>query len=466
MVFAQDDAKSDADEAAVLQEEKAGGPSSTNTPNSTDITPKKKVKKKKDGCPCAVPRLVRRGMPRGAMSLSRRSILAWLDPDGRRQLAAFAEDKETVLWTPEQPKPTISAKKRARSTSAKNEVATEKPGKGAASLALFLESFSLDSFGTPQQAQGLLRRVTTSPPAGVRMEEHSPLPKRFFLGMKKAKAKQPLDRWEIDAAADVVDEKPRGAPLFHALFLGPFEERDRAGCGETRSHLVWPEEDLTAPSAIAWVVEGWTDDEKKRKVALVDHRHLVTFGVGHVEKCQQGLMLDEGPMTIRLRPVSVDFSVGAPWTFQTQGRPNKAQLDEARKLAKEAAEETFYSARRGRRFLPMPQLQVAPESHKSWLKNPFLEGVAPPTLSHEKDAVALGAMLLMLIGTVLLAWFLRIFKKPRALIVEVECPSCDDIREVDLQSGAVDGSSCPKCGKSVLYVSTSAAGPLPHVSKL
>jgi len=383
---------------------------------------------KKSACPCAVPRLVRRGMPRGALDLAQHPIPVWLDDandKSKRELAAYALDKTTVLW---------------------------RPGVDDGKLKLRTEALSIADYGPAQDDTADLLRVHAD------QELSTP----FLLGMKPKKAKTPSDRWKLDKDATPRFTPPTGSTNVAGVFLGPFDEHEKKDCGATRTHKAWVMERDDAAPAIAWIVEGWVDDERKRQVTLVDHRHLETFGIGHVADCRQGLKLDENrPMQVRLRPVSAAFEVGEPWTFTTPGRPTQAQLDEAKARAAEAEKKKTYASRRGQRFLPVPTLQQAPSSRDAKLENPFLKGLAPPTLSHEKDAIALGAMLLLLVGAGVVAWLLRVFKKPKPYVVEVACPACDDVREVDLSDPKTDGTACPACG--TLYVSLNAAGPLPHI---
>jgi len=95
-------------------------------------------------------------------------------------------------------------------------------------------------------------------------------------------------------------------------------------------------------------------------------------------------------------------------------------------------------------------------------ENPFAEGLPglePATLGHEEDKVALASILGVLGGAAAFAAALwPILRRRKKYIETVACTACGAELELDLGDPKSDGTFCPACGKTSVFVTFEADG--------
>jgi hypothetical protein len=172
------------------------------------------------------------------------------------------------------------------------------------------------------------------------------------------------------------------------------------------------------------------------QVALVDARHLKIFGVGKVPACDEGLRLDANARgSISLRALSRDLVLGPLWQWQ---------------LSADAQN-------------PVPSISATP-SHAALdaVENPFVAGYRTPLerlLSDDTDHAALGLMVFLITASVAAAFLIwRLWRHAKPNWVNVLCPACGEEIRLDAAKKEVDGTFCPHCGGSSVFISFGADG--------
>jgi hypothetical protein len=363
----------------------------------------KQRKKKKQLCGCASPRLLRKGKE---ISLDgTRSLSAWVRTDGSAHVEYFQRDAESGEMT-------------------------------GVVVPVVQQVFDVGAFGDPVPSTASLVRVFPT----------EPFPEPFWIGVLKPPSRLPADVVLVEATAPPQSPPPGEgtAPETDELWVGPLQVREKAGCGELRTHRVqWkaPEDATTDPAG--FLVE-YTPTGGASTVSLVDVRHARIFGLGRVETCEQGVPFQaDTDGEIVVRPVSAAFAVGDGWRWRV-----------------------------GLGTGEMPTPLGAPGGRDLDADdNPFLEPAIDPVeglLSDEKDHVAFGAMAFVVLGAAALARVFWAGRRRRGRHIEtLACPVCEEELTLDLDDPESDGAFCPKCGKSSVFVRFEADGtPLASVFAL
>ena len=245
----------------------------------------------------------------------------------------------------------------------------------------------------------------------------------FLMGLMNAKRQQPIDlvRARIDVApGEAYSGVPSEKPRLKALYLSDYKERNIPSCGESNTRRVHYVLDEKSPEIAGFLVQ---DDQGR--AALLDERHVRSFGIGRVGPCEQGVEIPQSG-TYSLTPVGWDFSLGDKVTF------------DATKVG------------------AFPTITSAPPSlERSDDENPFVHPPNDPIvdiLSDDRDTVALGAMLFVMFAAVIGAGFLRQAIRNRKHMVDVECPACNESLSLNAKDPSTDGMFCPKCGESSMFV--------------
>jgi hypothetical protein len=246
----------------------------------------------------------------------------------------------------------------------------------------------------------------------------------FFVGLRRKKESVPKD---VVKVTDGVESHIAPPATLSSLFVGPDENRAPRGCGPSRTRAL---SFSTLPGALP--LAGFLVDLSRTDGTVthtfVDERHARSFGLGRVEPCDHGALLDESVASLAVRPVGVDLAVGDAWSFDTATR--------------------------------VPTLKNAPPGRDEAIENPFTRDLPgqESTFDDESDKAALGTMLGLVGAAGVLASMLWPVLRRRRAIVKVSCPACGTGLTLDLRDPSVDGGFCPSCGKASIFVSHRADG--------
>lgn len=265
----------------------------------------------------------------------------------------------------------------------------------------------------------------------VRARATGELAPATYLGVMRKNDPAPRDVLAVSGKGGSASPAPSDAPSLRAMWLAPLEERDRAGCGTFVTHrLAFEMMDGSAPASSAGgsanvigAPEAFlVKDKRTDATALVDARYAGAFGLGRVDVCEQGVAFAPGEGTeIEVRPVSVTFGIGEPWTFSSDGT---GMTD----LTRVSSPKTADLARIAEAF-PIPGVED--------LRGPTYKEIAIFVMGGGVGGAALIAFVI----------FVVIPARKRRM-KDFPCPSCARAIPIDTLDPKTDGFFCPSCGAS------------------
>ena len=260
----------------------------------------------------------------------------------------------------------------------------------------------------------------------------------FFVTLWEKGKRRPSDVVLAQADAGTLGNGASNRPADRqilAMHLGPVTSRSSAACGTYRTLPVTYGAISKQSEPVAFWVE-YRESSGAARVELIDARHLRIFGLGRVPACGEGMSLDEGAGgTLVVRAVSRDLVLGPVWSWNlTAEEPN-----------------------------PVPTLVQTPaHADLGAVENPFAAGYRTPMerlLSDDTDHAALGLMVFLITAAIAAAFLIwRLWRHAKPNWVTVTCPACAEEIRLDAAKKAVDGTFCPHCGGSSVFISFSADG--------
>ena len=282
---------------------------------------------------------------------------------------------------------------------------------------------------------------TDYPPSRKRLvyvQKMSSEPADFYVTLWEKGKKRPSDVVLAQAdvrAADADFSRDSNEKQLLALHMGPITARSSDSCGTYQTlPVVFGAESKQSEPAAFWV-ENVAPNGASR-AALIDARHVKIFGVGRVPACAEGLFLDENTRgSISLRALSRELVLGPLWEWQLSEDEHN----------------------------PLPAvLNTPPHAELDAVENPFVAGYRTPLerlLSDDTDHAALGLMVFLIIASIAAAFLIwQLWRHAKPNWVNVICPACEAEIRLDAAKKEVDGTFCPHCGGSSVFISFGADG--------
>lgn len=261
----------------------------------------------------------------------------------------------------------------------------------------------------------------------------------FFVTLWEKGHQRPSDVVRVEPTPpdepDNEDKVPKTSALLAAIHLGPPASRESAGCGAYQTlPVVYAERVNEAEPAAFWVEHRPRSGELH--TALIDARHVKIFGLGRVPACEEGLAFDPALAgSLSMRALSHQLELGPTWEWELG--PSDGE------------------------HVPTP-LTIPAHADLSAVENPYVAGYRTPLerlLSDDTDHAALGLMLFCMAGAAVAAFLVwRVWRHAQPNWVNVTCPACAAELRLDAAKKGVDGTFCPHCGGSSVFISFSADG--------
>lgn len=242
-----------------------------------------------------------------------------------------------------------------------------------------------------------------------------------FVGVVRPNDASPREALAVTLVAPASTEASGPAPKLTAMWLAAPEVRERKDCGPTSAERLTErlafELAEGSPAVEAFVIK----DNDSGESTVVDARHVGAFGIGRVDVCDHGFVVETTAQNLTITPLSATWAAGEPWGFSHDA----TGADPKRTASPSTADDDLID-----QSFPVPGTPTKPMSLLS------VGGVWSLTI--------VGGGVCGLIGFA----FWRL-KKRR--MTEVRCTKCNAKIPVDALDDKVDGFFCPSCGTAGLW---------------